>query len=121
MNDIFHVDRSLPIPLYQQLVDSIRAAIKTGQLTDGQQLPTVQELDLSRGTIIRAYSTLEQEGLLEMVQGRGTFVRCVPVNERSRKEQAMTAIDHLLDSLEGMGFSATEINIFLSLKLRERS
>ena len=49
MNDIFHVDRSLPIPLYQQLVDSIRAAIKTGQLTDGQQLPTVQELDLSRG------------------------------------------------------------------------
>ena len=121
MNDIFHVDRSLPIPLYQQLVDSIRAAIKTGQLTDGQQLPTVQELDLSRGTIIRAYSTLEQEGLLEMVQGRGTFVRCVPVSERSRKEQAMTAIDTLLDTLEGMGFSATEINIFLSLKLRERS
>ena len=121
MNDIFHVDRSLPIPLYQQLVDSIRAAIKTGQLTDGQQLPTVQELDLSRGTIIRAYSTLEQEGLLEMVQGRGTFVRCVPVSERSRKEQAMAAIDTLLDTLEGMGFSATEINIFLSLKLRERS
>lgn len=121
MNDIFQVDRSLPIPIYQQLVDSIRAAIKKGQLVDGQQLPTVQELDLARGTIIRAYTTLEQEGLLEMVQGRGTFVRCVPVSEHSRKEQAMVAIDDLLDKLDDMGFSAAEINIFLSLKLRERS
>ncbi len=121
MNDIFQVDRSLPIPIYQQLVDSIRAAIKKGQLVDGQQLPTVQELDLSRGTIIRAYTTLEQEGLLEMVQGRGTFVRCVPVSERSRKDQAMAAIDALLDKLDAMGFSANEINIFLNLKLRERS
>lgn len=121
MNDIFQVDRSLPIPLYQQLVDSIRAAIKTGQLVDGQQLPTVQELDLARGTIIRAYTALEQEGLLEKVQGRGTFVRCAPVGERSRKERAMAAIDELLDTLDGMGFSAAEVNIFLSLKLRERS
>lgn len=121
MNDIFQVDRSLPIPLYQQLVDSIRAAIKTGQLVDGQQLPTVQELDLARGTIIRAYTALEQEGLLEKVQGRGTFVRCAPVGERSRKERAMAAIDELLDMLDGMGFSAAEVNIFLSLKLRERS
>lgn len=121
MNEIFQVDRSLPIPIYQQLVDSIRAAIKKGQLVDGQQLPTVQELDLARGTIIRAYTTLEQEGLLEMVQGRGTFVRCVPVSEHSRKEQAMAAIDALLDQLDDMGFSAAEINIFLTLKLRERS
>ena len=121
MNDIFQVDRSLPIPLYQQLVDSIRAAIKTGQLKDGQQLPTVQELDLARGTIIRAYTELEQEGLLEKVQGRGTFVRCVPVSERSRKERAMAAIDELLDTLDGMGFSAAEVTIFLNLRLRERA
>lgn len=121
MNDIFQVDSSLPVPLYQQLVDSIRAAIKKGQLKDGQQLPTVQELELSRGTIIRAYTILEQEGLLEKVQGRGTFVRCVPVSERSRKERAMAAIDALLDTLDGMGFSAAEVNIFLNLKLRERS
>lgn len=121
MNDIFQVDRSLPVPLYQQLVDSIRAAIKKGQLKDGQQLPTVQELDLARGTIIRAYTELEQEGLLEKVQGRGTFVRCVPVSERSRKERAMDAIDALLDTLNGMGFSAAEVNIFLNLKLRERA
>lgn len=121
MKDIFQVDRSLPIPIYQQLVDSIRAAIKTGQLVNGQQLPTVQELDLSRGTIIRAYATLEQEGLLEMVQGRGTFVRSVPASEGSRKERAMAAIDEMLDTLEGMGFSAAEVNIFLGLKLRERA
>lgn len=121
MNHIFQVDRNLPIPLYQQLADSIRAAIKKGLLCDGQQLPTVQELDLARGTIIRAYDILEREGLLEKIQGRGTFVRCTPMNELSRKERAMAAIDTLLDELNGMGFSAAEVNIFLNLKLRERS
>lgn len=121
MKEIFQVDRSLPIPVYQQLVDAIRSAIKKGQLVDGQQLPTVQELDLARGTIIRAYNTLEREGLLEKIQGRGTFVRCAPVSEQSRKERAMAAIDTLLDELDSMGFTASEVNIFLNLKLRERS
>ncbi len=121
MNSIFQVDRDIPIPLYQQLADGIRAAIQNGHLTDGQQLPTIQELDLARGTIIRAYDVLEREGLVEKFQGRGTFVRCAPESERSRKEQAMAAIDEMLDALDGLGFSAAETNIFLNLKLRERA
>ncbi len=119
MNPIFEVDRSLPIPLYQQLADSIRSAIRNGLLMDGQQLPTVQELDLARGTIIRAYELLEREGLLEKVQGRGTFVRCG--SAQSRKDRAMNAIDGLFRELDGLGFSAAEIQIFLNLKLRERA
>ncbi len=121
MNSIFQVDRELPIPLYQQLADAIRAAIRNGQLADGAQLPTIQELDLARGTIIRAYDVLEREGLVEKIQGRGTFVRFAPESEHSRKEQAMAAIDDMLNTLDGLGFSAAEIGIFLNLKLRERS
>ena len=125
MEGLFQINSQLDIPIYQQLVDTIRAAVKKGTLVAGQQLPTVQELSqqlsLARGTIKRAYDELERQGVLEKIQGRGTFVCYQPANSGSRKEQAMAAIDLMLDSLENMGFSSTEINIFLALKLRERS
>lgn len=119
------INTQLGIPIYQQLVDTIRAGIKKGTMAPGQQLPTVQELasdlGIARGTIKRAYDELEHQGLLEKIQGRGTFVCYQPANSGSRKEKAMAAIDTLLDQLEEMGFSATEIGIFLSLKQRERT
>ena len=125
MDLIFQVDSALDVPIYQQLVDKIRAAVRMGTLLPGQQLPTVQEmsksLGIARGTIKRAYDELEHMGVLEKNQGRGTFICEQPANSGNRKEQAMAAIDELLDRLEGMGFSSTEINIFLTLKQRERT
>ena len=125
MISLFQINAQLDIPIYQQLVDQIRAAVKKGILAAGQQLPTVQELarelSLAKGTIKRAYDELERQGILEKIQGRGTFVRRQPGQSGSRKELAMAAIDAMLDSLEGMGFSSTEIEIFLTLKQRERS
>lgn len=125
MDMIFQIDPTLEVPIYQQLVDKIRAMVRMGTLVPGQQLPTVQELSqslsIARGTIKRAYDELEHQGVLEKNQGRGTFICYQPAHSSSRKEQAMAAIDELLDRLEGMGFSSTEINIFLTLKQRERT
>lgn len=125
MERIFQIDPNLDVPIYQQLVDTIRAAAQKGLLTAGQKLPTVQEmaelLSVARGTVKRAYDELEHKGLLEKMQGRGTFIRYQPANSGSRKEQAMAAIDAMLNQLEGMGLSAAEINIFLNLKLRQRA
>ena len=125
MDTIFRVDPTLEVPIYQQLVDKVRSGVRMGNLLPGQQLPTVQELSqslgIARGTIKRAYDELEHLGVLEKIQGRGTFICNQVVNSGSRKEQAMVAIDELLDLLEGMGFSSTEINIFLTLKQRERT
>ena len=124
MTEIYKVNTDLDVPIYRQLVDSIHSAVKRGDLTAGQQLPTVQELteqlSIARGTVKRAYDELERIGVVEKVQGRGTFVCYQPGNSGSRKEQAMAAIDAMLDQMADMGFSASEINIFLNLKLRER-
>lgn len=121
----FHIDPTLSIPIYQQLVDTIRAAIRQGTLQSGEQLPTVQDLSaqlhIARGTIKRAYDELERLKLLEKVQGRGTFVSYVSPERRDRKDRAMTAIDELLDQLQEMDFSMHEIQIFLDLKLRQRA
>ena len=125
MDLIYKINTQLDVPIYRQLVDSIQTAVKKGDLPAGHQLPTVQELTrilgIARGTVKRAYDELERIGLVEKVQGRGTFVCYQPSNSGSRKEQAMAAINSMLDKLEEMGFSASEINIFLNLKLRERA
>ena len=125
MTELFHVDPAAEIPIYQQLVDEIRSAIKAGKLPTGAQLPTVlamaDSLGLARGTVKRSYDELERLGLVEKVQGRGTFVRYRSLEAAGRKEQAMAAIDALLDRMEDLGFTPAEVNIFLDLKLRERT
>ena len=61
-------------PIYEQIEDQIRAAIMSG----GEALPPLRklakELHISVLTIARAYSELADEGLVENVQGKGTFV-----------------------------------------------
>ena len=125
MKTFFSINPQLDIPIYQQLVDQIRAASRSGALSSGDQLPTVQELSeqlgLAKGTVKRAYDELERDGFVEKVQGRGTFLCSRPQDSASRKDQAMAAIDALLDQMEEMGFSTTEISIYLDLKLRQRS
>lgn len=125
MSEIFKIDINLDVPIYQQLVDEIRTGVKKGDLKPGEKLPTVQELagalSIAKGTIKRAYDELEHLGVLEKVQGRGTFICYQPENSESRKDQAMAAIDFVLEQLEDMGFSQTEIGIFLDLKRRERT
>ena len=65
-------------PIYQQLYDYVRAAILSGQLQMGTQLPSTRaladELGVSRNTILSAYDQLFAEGYLESVGGKGTFV-----------------------------------------------
>lgn len=123
MDNLFHIDPNVKVPIYQQLVDGIRSNIKSGRMPEGTRLPTVRELadmlQVAQGTIKRTYDELEQEGLIKKAQGRGTFVCYSPAPPNSRKDKALAAIDRALREMEEMGFSVSEINIFLNLKLRE--
>jgi DNA-binding transcriptional MocR family regulator len=67
-----------PGPKYQGLSRALRDAIRGGALPPGTQLPTVRDLawrlELTPGTVARAYQLATTEGLLEATVGRGTFV-----------------------------------------------
>lgn len=67
-----------PGPKYLALSRALRDAIRTGDLAQGAQLPTVRDLawrlHLTPGTVARAYQLATQEGLLAATVGRGTFV-----------------------------------------------
>lgn len=74
----FHLDMHSGVPVYRQLIDQVRGGIASGQLTKGDQLPTVRQLavdlEINPNTVVRAYRELELGGLLETHQGTGTFV-----------------------------------------------
>ena len=122
---MFHINAQSDVPVYRQLVDELRSAIRSGRLDAGAQLPTVlamaEDLGLARGTIKRAYDELSLLGRVEKIQGRGTFVCYRPPSVGDRKEQAMALIDRMLAGMGELGFSTEEIGIFLELKLRERA
>jgi GntR family transcriptional regulator, arabinose operon transcriptional repressor len=67
--------------LNRQLTNYFRERILDGRLPAGTRLPTDNELadeyQLSRDTVRQALAILADEGLIERVQGRGTFV-CQP-------------------------------------------
>ena len=72
-----HLEKS-HIPLYYQLEQVLRKQILSGELTPSEPIPTERELcdefDISRTTVRQALISLEREGLLKRVQGKGTFV-----------------------------------------------
>lgn len=63
---------------YIVLVQSLRGAIRSGELETGYKLPPVRELawqlGITPGTVARAYKMAAEEGLVETGVGRGTFV-----------------------------------------------
>jgi GntR family transcriptional regulator len=102
-------------PLYLQLMQQIRHAAETGALRDGDQLPSIRvladELVVSPNTIVKAYSELAHEGLLELRHGTGAFV-CVRRRTRSladRVQASRRRIHTLIEQLREEGLFDEEI------------
>lgn len=95
------VSTANPQPLYQQVVDQIRAHILSGDLAPGAPLPSVRQLaaEISASVITtrRAYLELEKEGLIVTRPGLGTFV--APVTAQERKRMALRMLEAELRDL----------------------
>ena len=87
---IVSVDPQDRTPIYAQLDRALRAAIATGRLGVGDQLPTVRqlavELSLNANTVARVYMELERAGILETRRGVGTFVTATPAKAHPPKQ-----------------------------------
>jgi DNA-binding GntR family transcriptional regulator len=73
------LDHEGKTPLYLQIAAILRERINSGQIRPGRPLPSepqlVGEFGVSRLTARKAVRVLADEGLVEVVQGRGAFVR----------------------------------------------
>ncbi len=90
----FALDLHSGVPVYRQLIDQVRAALASGTLRAGDQLPTVRQLAvdlaINPNTVMRAYRELELGGLLETHQGTGTFISDKkPENKSAERERQL--------------------------------
>ncbi len=80
------IDRDGPIPVYLQLAALLRARIESGELVAGRPIPSettlMQEHGLARETVRKAVRVLRDEGLVQIVQGRGAYV--LPRDQRGQ-------------------------------------
>ncbi|MFQ7155347.1 MAG: GntR family transcriptional regulator [Merdimonas faecis] len=72
------VNHSSMQPIYEQIVDQVKDKIMHGELGAGEALPSVRtlakELKVSALTVKKAYDALEEEGFVNMVHGKGSYV-----------------------------------------------
>lgn len=74
-----HLDRGSEVPLYRQIADLLRADIEAGVYPPGAPIPAVsyitQETGCTHVTVRKGIGLLADEGLVNIVPGKGTFVR----------------------------------------------
>lgn len=85
-------------PIYEQIYEAIKTAVLTGELKEGEALPSIRflakELQISVITTKRAYDELERDGFIDSVQGKGSFVAYQ--NPERLRESCLHIIDEKL-------------------------
>lgn len=119
------VNNSSMVPIYEQIMDQIKAAVIGGELTEGTMLPSVRvlskELKISALTVKKAYDNLEQEGFTVTVHGKGSFVAAA--NEERIKEEWQKEVEQDLEQAVAKGrkcgLSDTELRSMFEILLDE--
>ena len=92
------ISNSSSDPIYEQIVKQLKTQIISGELGEGDPLPSIrklaQELAISVITTKRAYDELEREGFIDTVGGKGTFVAAQ--NREFLREKRMKAVEEKL-------------------------
>src|SRR5438105_6265648 len=89
-------------PVYLQVVDQVKAAVASGAARAGDLLPSIrplaEELRVNRNTIAKAYTELENQGIIEALPGRGCFVKPnnSPLKKDVRRKLVIEEIDQAI-------------------------
>src|SRR3954462_6102490 len=120
----FHLDQRSGLPMYLQLVQQVKEALRLGLLDVGDQLPTVREgvgeLAINPNTVAKAYRELEREGLVDARPGRGTFVSSTLVASSLEDQEILRqALLRWLREAQRAGIDDESILALISSTVRE--
>lgn len=119
------INNSSMQPIYEQIVEQIKLAIMKEQLKADEALPSVRNLSkdlrISALTVKKAYDTLEMEGFVITVHGKGSFV--AGVNPKLRKEEQKKEIEREMENIirrgKSYGMTGTELSELFQLILED--
>jgi len=120
-----YISNTSGVPIYAQITDQIRAKILSGELREGEMLPSIRllakELRISVITTKRAYEDLERAGFLYTLPGKGCFVAAQ--DPAIHREEALRRVEeHLqnaIDAGRSGGLSPEEVRAALEVLLNE--
>ena len=115
------INNSDGTPIYEQILRQIKEMILSGELKEGDALPSMrvlaQQLRISVITTKRAYEELEREGFIESFTGKGSFVRSK--SSELIREENLKIIDTSLvaacDAAVKCGISADELKELIDI------
>ena len=108
-----HLDYRDVRPIYAQIIDSFKEQITAGILNTGDKLPGVRELAsdlaINPNTIQRSYRSLEAEGWIVTVPGKGCFVSANASCQEQEKKRLLTIFDETCTALASLGMTREEL------------
>lgn len=111
-------------PISDQICDAIIRLGACGAIAPGEQLPSVramaQELGVNPNTVQKAYRTLEQEGVIETVSGKGSFLSANGEAQRQLKRCGTEKLAEGLQAAMECGMTAEEIIQFCAAYLKTK-
>ena len=123
------IDKKSGIPLYLQIKHQIKKLLESGDLKEGEQLPTERDLSenlqVSRNTVSMAYKELVLENVLSSNPGRGTFINPqVLINHKLKENNSQTRITEIIDlvineALE-LNFELNELEKIVCSRIKEK-
>lgn len=109
------------MPLYEQIISQIKAKVLSGELKQGDPIPSMRalakSLHISVITVQKAYETLQRDGFVETTVGRGSFISAGG-KEFYQEEQQRQAEEHLLRAAEigrASGISLSKLTELLTM------
>lgn len=104
----FELEREASGPLYDQIAEAVRSAIDRDEIGTGEQLPPAramaEALGVNMHTVLRAYSALQQEGLIRLRRGQGATVLGRGPSPSLRK-----AVEQLVDQAKQHGVARDQL------------
>lgn len=119
------INNSSMQPIYEQLVSQIKSKIMQGELREEEALPSVRtlakELKISALTVKKAYDTLEEEGFIITVHGKGSFVCCAnqQLMLEEKKKEVESGLEAAVRKGKSCGMTDEELTELFELILEE--
>lgn len=115
------ISNSAGEPIYEQISRQIKEQIISGNLKEGDALPSMRSLALALHisviTTKRAYEELERDGFIESYTGKGSFVK--QQNKELLREEYLRQTEELLsqacDKAKQVGVSLGELKEILDI------
>ena len=120
------INNSSMVPIYEQIGEQVKAMIRSGELKENDNLPSVRslskDLKISALTVKKAYDSLEEElaeGFPATVHGKGTYVTAVnkELLLEEQKKELETDLETAVQKGRRYGISDEDIRSLFELIL----